>query len=336
MSQVSVTIDGVLLHCDDSIAGVDIGNGYHIEKCYLESFPYKSKITDGDGKLTIDYLGSQRHDDGGIYFMCIHKDDSYEITPPQLKPGIVLTNNDMMCGEQLEAYKDRETKYLHRQFSLLHLFKAGNIGYVQLYFVHNFSVMGGFINNKMKQTDNSVTKNTIEETTYTLLPDEVNECNRFLRLTTEAVYLLLKPSIDEFVWGLDQVDNATGFEQYTTALEMTMLATGQQGKKEALSKRVAVLLETDTEKIQELYSKMKNFYRYRSESLHEGNGDSITPVELKDLESIVRRVLYNYLAFCKSSLASDNAITWGEIKASKIAVLKTQVEAAKAAGVLPV
>jgi hypothetical protein len=324
------------LHCDDSIAGVDIGNGYHIEKRYLENIPYKNKLTDGDGKLTIDYLGSQLHDDDGVYFMCIHKEDSYEITPPQLKPGIILTDKDMMCGEQLEAYKDRETNYLHRQFSLLHLFKAGNIGYVQLYFVHNFSVMGGFINNKMNQTDNCVTKNTIEETTFTLLPDEVNECNRFLSDTTEEEYLLLKPSIDEFVWGLDQVDNPTGFEQYTTALEMTMLATGQQGKKEALSKRVSVLLETDTIKITALYNKMKSFYRYRSESLHEGNGDGITPVELKDLEGIVRRVLYNYLAFCKSSLASNNAITWDEIKSSKISALKAQVDAAKTAGVLPV
>ena len=68
MSQVTVTIDGVLLHCDDSIAGVDIGNGYHIEKRYLENIPYKNKLTDGDGKLTIDYLGSQLHDDDGVYF----------------------------------------------------------------------------------------------------------------------------------------------------------------------------------------------------------------------------------------------------------------------------
>ena len=45
---------------------------------------------------------------------------------------------------------------------------------------------------------------------------------------------------------------STGFEQYTTALEMTLLAKGERGKKEALSKRVAVLLESDTQRIQDI------------------------------------------------------------------------------------
>ena len=34
-----------------------------------------------------------------------------------------------------------------------------------------------------------------------------------------------------------------------------------------------------------------NFYRFRSESLHEGNDSNITDTELHDLENITREVL---------------------------------------------
>lgn len=43
-------------------------------------------------------------------------------------------------------------------------------------------------------------------------------------------------------------------------------------------------------------------YRYRSESLHEGNGQNISSTELLELEQVVRRVLVNYLDYYKQSL----------------------------------
>ena len=77
------------------------------------------------------------------------------------------------------------------------------------------------------------------------------------------------------------------------------------------------MLESDTQRIQDLYNKMKDFYRYRSESLHEGNGQNITVSELKDLEEIVRRVLVKYLGFCKVAIQTAPTVTWDIIKETK-------------------
>ena len=40
---------------------------------------------------------------------------------------------------------------------------------------------------------------------------------------------MLKNSIEEFSWGLEQIDIPTGFEQYTTTLEMTLLPSNKLG-----------------------------------------------------------------------------------------------------------
>lgn len=334
MVDVQVMIDGIVLYCDESVSALLFGNGYSIKRVYLEDIPFKHKITDGNGNLTINYMGSRLHDDNGVYFMCIHKDDTYQVRLPQMTPGVPITDRDLMCEDQLEKYKDVELEYLNQKFSLLHLFKKGNIGCKEVFLEHHFTVMG-FINNTQKQTSDSVTRNIVDSTIFSLTPEEANECNQFLQNYNGREYDLLKSCIDEFTWGLEQVDLPTGFEQYTTALEMIFLATNQQGKKEVLSKRVAVLLESDPAKIRILYDKMKSFYRYRSESLHEGDGRNITATELNELEEIVREVLVKYLDFCKMAIQNNIASTWDEVKADRINALKTSVDALKNAGILP-
>lgn len=334
MTEVHVTIDGIIMYCDESISSLNFGNGYSIEKVYLENISFKNKIVDGSGNLNINYLGSQLRDDEGVYFMCLHKQDVYQIQGPQIVPGVRITDRDMMSEEELSEYKDSEIQYLTRMFSLLHLFKTGNVGYKEMFFEHRFQMMG-FFNFTQRQTSDNVSRNIVDNVIFTLATEEVAACNQFLHNYSGEEYSLLKDSIDEFVWGLEQTEIPTGFEQYTTALEMTLLGNNQQGKKEALAKRVSVLLESDPVKQRNLYDKMKNYYRIRSESLHEGDGRNITSVELKELEEIVRSVLRKYLDFCKVALASNPSVTWAEIKMAKINDLKNEVIIAKNAGILP-
>lgn len=334
MGQVHALINGIILYCDESVLGIDLGNGFELERQYLDNLSFKSKITDGEGKLTLNYLGSQLEDENGTYFICIKKDDIYEIDTPEIRPGMWLTDRDILCEEQINNYKQKQMYYLHKIFSLLHLFKKGNIGFVQLFFEQMYTAMG-FITNNIKQTDNSVSKNVVDQTLYTLTAHEVTLCNTFLTKYDDAVYQMLKDNIDEFVWGLEQIDIPTGFEQYTTALEMTMLAKDQKNKKETLAKRVATLLETNPADRKALYDRMKDYYRYRSESLHEGDGQNITKTELVELEEIVRRVLVKYLDYCKVEIAANSSITWGQIKEKKINEMMADVQRAILANELP-
>lgn len=334
MMDVQVVIDGILLYCDESASLITLGNGYTIQKTKVDDLPYRSHIVDGNGRLSINYMGSRIIDGEDVYFMCIHKNDTHKIQSPQVKLGAVITDRDLMCDEQLEAYKDNELSYLYKMFSLLRLFKQGNIGYKEIFLTHRFTVMG-FMTNTMKQRSDSVTRNIVDTRVYSLTPNEAKQCNSFVQSYSGKEYDLLKECIDEFVWGLEQTDAPTAFEQYTTALEMIFLAKNQQNKKQVLSKRVAVLLGTTDADVESLYKKMLSFYRYRSESLHEGKGSHITATEMYELEEITRRILYKYLEFCKVSLSHRPDAVWKDIKSAKISDLRKEVASAIKRGVLP-
>ena len=329
MLDVNVSINGVILYCDESVLGINIGRGYSIVKTYIDNLPYKDRITDGKGQISISYFNSILTDENGQYFMCLKKDIVYQIHNPFKGPG-VYTEKDTFCDDQVQQYNHAETDYLHMIFSLLRLFKEGNIGVKQLFLDHTFSL--GILKHNLKHTSDTVTRNIVDERVFSLTADEVCSCNHFLSDYSGSAYLLLKPCINEFIQGLAQVDIATGFEQYTTALEMTLLGHNQQGKKEVLSKRVAVMLETTPADIDNLYKKMKEFYRYRSESLHEGKDQNISDAELIEMESIVRRVLKKCLEQCKVELTANAAVTWQEIKNKIIDELKNKVIAEAAAG----
>lgn len=337
MIDINVTIDGIVLFCDESVVGIHLGNGYVFGKKAFEDLSFKNKIIDGVGNISINYLGSRIFDENDkVFFICLHKNDVYQAELPEVKNGetMVMTDSDLMCDNQVQLYKDREVGYLYKMFSLLRLFKQGNIGYKELFLTHTFRVVG-FMDNTQKQTNIDLDQNIVDTTIYSLTDDEIVRCNQFLQDYSGREYDLLKNSIDEFVWGLDQTDEPTGFEQYTTALEMTLLDVDQQGKKQVLSKRVAVLLGTTPTEVANIYNKMTRFYRYRSESLHEGDGSNITGLELKDLEEIVRNVLVKYLAYCKVQVSNNPTITWEEIKNAKMTELKNQVLLEIGAGVLP-
>lgn len=329
MVDVNVSINGVILYCDESILSLQFGHGYSIVKTYIDDLPFKEKITNGRGKINISYFSSLQSDENGEYLLCLKKDDVYQIENPLKGPG-VYTNKDLRCDSQIEAYNDAETGYLHMVFSLLRLFKVGNIGTKELFLDHSYSL--GILKNNFNHVSNIVTRNITDTRMFSLDSAEIQACSQFLTDYRGAAYLLMKDNIDEFIWGLAQIDMATGFEQFTTALEMTLLAPGQQGKKEVLSKRVAVLLENTPADIAALYAKMKTFYRYRSESLHEGDDQNITDTETMELEDIVRRVLCKCLERCKTELSNNAAITWNDIKNQLIIDLMAKVATENAAG----
>ena len=325
MSKVSVTINGIILNCNDSILSVNIGNGYNIKKVYLNEFPYKDHIMDARNNLKIEYINSQKEDENGKYFFCLYKEDTYEITSPELSPGILKYETDIMCIDQLADYKDEVSEYLYSCFSLLHIFKKGNIALKDIFLKHLHTRLG-FINTQNDIISN-VSYNISDTRIFTLSNNEIIELNQFLLDFKGAPLSLMKDCIDEFVWGLTQIDIPTAFEQYTTALEMILLETNQQGKKECLAKRTAILLAQNDIEVQNIYAQMKLFYKYRSESLHEGDGENINAQKLHDMEDVVREVLKHYLILCKNELQYNPSITWNAIKAKEITRLKSAVQA---------
>ena len=85
----------------------------------------------------------------------------------------------------------------------------------------------------------------------------------------------------------------------------------------------------------EIHQKILDFYRFRSESLHEGDGSNITDSELHELENITKVVLKKILMRCKSEYNSNSGITWNEIKSMVMNDLIVQVTSLKNSGILP-
>lgn len=334
MVDVSVTISGIIMCCDESICGLNFGRGYTVEKCNLDTLFFKTKITNGQGDLNTDYFGSRIIENGKVSFICLKKEAVIQIEGPSFsETKLEITDKDCMCEDELQEYMDKEMEYLNERINLLRLFKSGNIGFRDVFFHYSFTVMG-CIKNTIDHCSHNQTRNTIESMKFTLSNDEINSCNSWLNEYCNKPYALLKDGIDEFSWGLEQVDIPTGFEQYTTALEMTLLPQNQPGKKQMLANRISAMLGSTDTQVKQLHQKVLDFYRFRSESLHEGDGSNITGSELHELENIAREVLRRCLARCKSEFSSNSNITWSEIKNMIMNDLIAQVTSLQNRGVL--
>ncbi len=239
-----------------------------------------------------------------------------------------------MCESELTQYMDKEMEYLYERINLLRLFKSGNIGFRDVFFHYSFTVMG-IIKNAIDHCIHNQTRNTIASRRFALSNAEITSCNQWLNDYCNAPYALLKESIDEFSWGLEQIDVPTGFEQYTTALEMTLLPQNQPGKKQMLANRISAMLGSTSVEIQQIHQKVLDFYRFRSESLHEGDGSNITDFELHELEDITRAVLKKCLMRCKAEYDLNSSVTWDAIKNMIMNDLIAQVTSLKKSGILP-
>lgn len=334
MIDVSVSVSGIIMCCDESICDLSIGRGYVIEKNEFSTLFFKDEIIDGKGHLNTDYFGSRIIEDNKVYFICIKKEETIKINGPSFsKSKRVISDKDLLCKDELAQYMDTEMDYLNERINILRLFKPGNIGFKDVFFKYNFSVMG-FINNNVNNCNHCHTRNTISNRFFTLNEAEIQMCNKWLVDYSNAPYYLLKNSIDEFSWGLEQVDIPTAFEQYTTALEMTLLPENQPGKKQMLANRISVILGNTSVEIQQLHQQILSFYRFRSESLHEGNGSNITETELQELENITREVLKKCLVRCKIEHDMNPNITWKDVKNMIMNDLVSKVTLMKNTGIL--
>ena len=312
MIEITTEINAIVTCCDESVVRLNFGNGYIVAKAYLEQLSFREKITNGQGQLLSEYLPSAKTDQGGTYLYCISKKEVHGFTPKN--EGI---------SEYLERYNLEQRLYLKKIFALLRTFKAGNIGTFVIIFDHRYTQ--GILTNRIVNNSEPGTRNLVDDRIYSLSDNEINDCNQFVAEYSGDSYVLLKAVIDEFEWGLDQVDVATSFEQLITSLEIALLGHNQTGKKEVLAKRIAVLIEPDAASMKQTYLKMKAFYKYRSESLHEGEENNIDKNDLIQLEEITRRVIKKYLEFARQQLVLNPMLGWDDLKRNMIDEIKDRV-----------
>lgn len=87
MIDVSVDISGIIMYCDESVLGLNIGHGYSFEKVYWDEMPYKEKVTDGRGKLDVAYMGSRSKDNKGEFLFASKNTMFFRFMSQRLYPA---------------------------------------------------------------------------------------------------------------------------------------------------------------------------------------------------------------------------------------------------------
>lgn len=323
-AKVGVIIDGILLTTNESIANVNFGNGYLIEKTKFQDFKYYSDIVNGKNKLITDYYNSriieEVNNQEQIYFMCFKKTDNF-VAQRNVEGNTISITSEPFFKSDIQKYMDNEFEHINNTISKLQIYKAGNIGIHQVYFNFKYCFIG---NNTFANTIWIKDANTINPNKYILSDDECRDFNSF-SIKYDQCFNLTKNIIDEFCFGLKQIDNATAFEKYTTSLEMFMLEKNCQNKKQCLSKRTAVALYSSDTDVIATCTKMQSYYKFRSESLHEGDFSNITKVELEELENINRLLIKQFLEYMYVCIANNPSETLATVKTKWINMLKTRV-----------
>ena len=184
MSNIGVKINAILLHTDESILGVSIGNGYKVEKVQINNeFAFFNNIVDGRGKLKTDYLGSRLveldpNGDENIFLVRFFKDDLLSIESPTLQSGINDLDSIFDFEDQIMDYCEKEFGFLNNAVTLFQLFKQGNIGIRQVNSRFKYTVLGITTKNSI---DNSIhDANIVRPNKYSLNSNEITDINKFV------------------------------------------------------------------------------------------------------------------------------------------------------------
>lgn len=303
MVTVNVSIEAVVLNCDESVKSLELERGYSIEKKCICELNNKKRIRNELKEILYEYSFSKiANGSKELEFMILSKQETISLNIPQSMLILYCSNLLVSLEEEQELVKyiDIEHDYLNKVFSMLTVSKKGDIWLKDIFFTFECSELWGkpVVQNKLW-----VTNKVIKRCSFTLPQDEIAKINTEIQRVNSQEFNLLYDVITKFVWGTEQIDLATGVEQYITALEMIFLLSQQKGKKGCLARRYAVLKGETREEREELYESMLKFYEYRSDSLHEGIVDNIDIEVVNKLEAITRESVAEALDSCKSFLA---------------------------------
>jgi hypothetical protein len=247
--------------------------------------------------------------------------------------GITIHITDkLLFDTEMQTYKDAEFKKIQESISKMMLFKEGDIGVYEVFF--NFQWQFMIMNSTHLNTVLISDANTLCQNTYTIDENELQTLNEFLNKHNKS-FITLQKVVDCFTYSYKLLYDAKAFEQIITALEILFLPRGQTCKKEVLSKRVSVFLGNNDNEIIKIYTEIKDYYKYRSDSTHEGIDLNITKTTLLSLREYTRRAIKKYLSIIDAEISTNPSSNFSVIKQNIIRQLVNEVTLKINSGILP-
>lgn len=334
---VKVNIAAIILGADETLLSLDAVDGFSFNKILLNEFKYKDKILLANNKLNNKYYLSQIQSDlnnkDNSSFVCLIKEDSFNVNGPDFIGKEVISISDKsMSLPELEEYQEKQFELINRLLSKLMLLKVADIGIYEVFC--QFSYRYFIVNNNNMHTVTIDDAKTIVTKKFHINTEELTQFNNFLS-THNNSYNLMKKIIDGYTYSFKLLESAKSFEELVSVLEILLLPKNQKNKKETLSKRTAVLLGNDDTEIDTIYNKVQSFYKFRSESTHEGVYDNVGETELIELKELTRLSILKYMSEIEKLMNSNPMLTFDDFKRQKVATLINEVKNKINAGVLP-
>lgn len=276
----------VIFGADETLLNVQLVDGFSFER--LSLIPLKDHLDDifdtTDFGLRRDYEGA-RIDGDSLDVICAVKKTEYHV---------LLGNANNFYHE----YTDKDLVSLDNQIRMIRLFYEGPVRFKKMATVMKIS------GDQLGKCYKSFPQKSVIPIGEAMSTHELSK----LHLTsTEAAVINAKLSANFFPLQDKQLNFAYGFFDLSyhtdkfisvalliTALEMLFL-NGEQGKKERLSKRCACFISGQESDIVQIYKRLKEAYRKRSDFVHDGEIANITTEDILFLRECTRKSLIRAL-----------------------------------------
>ncbi len=325
--EISIPILG-----DESISKLPPPNGFEYRNIIFDNYKYKEKITDAFGNIQTDFHFALHSNNTKPYITVLEYKGSREVkhNKPYNSLSFLMEDDFEQLIHPIQSYFEEQ---LHKYFSLIHLFKEGEIARKSTFY--KFTKLHGIAQNEMNCINTIADIITVIRNPLVITDADISPFSTLL-LCNENIYLMLKEiAIDDLEFTYHVLDNATNYKNIVTVLEVLLLKGERGQKKKMLSKRIAVLLGTDNNTILQLYYKIKDIYSERSNATHDGITENITNESVNELRNILRDIIKKYMETINEELEKNPLLTFSEIKNTLIYKLKNIVESKDAEGVFP-
>lgn len=236
-------------------------------------------------------------DDYDVYLRFIHTGifnpeiESFYVIKKVIDPGIPV--GSIPSFEDLQKFNKHNMELNEEWFSnivqklrLLRLFKEGNIvsplQYIYLDFESPISSISYF------------SYGLVLRDRYTLDDSEIDNLNEFIN-KNELPFEdnSLNNAFQSFELSYNIIDSGLALVSCMTALEC-LLSPNDKMIAENISKNMGKLIGKDMKSSENVYSRLRELYKKRSELIHTGHGN-ITHDDLKDARNFVREAIKQYL-----------------------------------------
>lgn len=307
---------------DESIMLVQPPENFSFRKIHLDDYAHKDRITDHRGQVLTEYMSAINAEEKP-YIVCLEQNTSRIVKHDKPVNSIAFMNGSDF-DELIAPIHDEIEAEVLRFFSLLHLFKEGEVARKHSFYF--FTTQEGICKIDRVVVFDAVDIITLIRYPMVITPAEVPALNDLLYNHKQACRMLKPIVIDELEYTYHTLDDATNYKNMMTPLEVMFLHNDYGDKKVMLSKRMAVFLGSSDAEMKSIYDDVKDYYRDRSEAVHEGSVTQITRASVDKLRRLVREAAKKYISVIEQVLATDPTKTFDEIKTIQIAYLKSIVQ----------